>query len=75
MMFDMTMTLCSCRVMGSIMGWDVGGVILVYGDTMFFENLLISLDASDETYGSRMFFGFVADLRSDMSTMKLTFGL
>jgi hypothetical protein len=42
MMFHMAMALCSCRMMCSIMGWDVGGVILVYGDTMFFEDLTVS---------------------------------
>jgi len=35
------MAVCGCSVMGSIMRWDMGGVILVYGDTMFFEDLLI----------------------------------
>jgi hypothetical protein len=42
MMFDMTMTFSSSGVMGSIMRWDVGGVVLVYRDTMFFEDLSVS---------------------------------
>jgi len=41
-MFNMAMSLCSSGVMGSIMCWDVRGVVLIYGDTMFLEYLLIS---------------------------------
>jgi hypothetical protein len=41
-MLDMTMTLCSCGVMGSIVCWNMGGVVFIHGDTMFFEYLLIS---------------------------------
>ena len=58
----MTMAVCGCSVMGSIMRWDMGGVILVYGDTMFFEDLLISTQTRGDTYGSSMFFGFWSDL-------------
>jgi len=61
----MTMALCSCSVMGSIMRWDMGGVILIYGYTMFFEYLLIRTRAREGTYGSSMFFGFCADLLSE----------
>jgi len=74
-MFHMTMALCSCSVMGSIMRWDMGGVILIYGYTMFFEYLLIRTRAREGTYGSSMFFGFCADLLLVMSIMRLTFGL
>ena len=41
-MFNMTLSLCSSGMMGSIMCWDVGGVVFIYGDTMFLEYLLIS---------------------------------
>jgi len=61
----MTMALCSRSVMGSIMRWHMGGVILVYGDTMFFEDLLISTQTRRGTYGSSMFFGFCTDLLLD----------
>ena len=75
MMFHMTMAFSSSRVMCSIMRWDMGGMVFIYGYTMFFEDLLISQDLSDGTYGSSMFFGFCADLLLVMSIMRLTFGL
>jgi hypothetical protein len=36
MMFYMTMSLCSVRMMSGIMSWDMGGMVLVYCDTVFF---------------------------------------
>jgi hypothetical protein len=65
MVFDMTVTLCSCGVMGSIMGWDMGGMVLIHGDTVFFKYLLVSAGKHGVvcgTYGSSMFFSFCADL-------------
>lgn len=36
MMFNLTMSFSSLRMMRGIMGWDMGGVIFVYRDTVFF---------------------------------------
>ena len=71
----MSMALSSSSVMCSIMRWDMGGVVFIYGYTMFFEDLLISQDLSDGTYGSSVFFGFCTDLSSVRLIVKLTFGL
>jgi hypothetical protein len=71
MMFDMTVALRSLSMMGSIMGWDMGGMVLIYCDTMFFKYLLVSAGRHGVvcgTYGSSMFFGFCADLSLAVST-------
>jgi hypothetical protein len=69
------MALSSGGMMGSIMCWDMGGMILLYGDTMFLEYLLISRNVSDETYRSSMFFGLCADLLSAVSFQRTYVGV
>jgi hypothetical protein len=41
-MIHLSMTLGGLSVMGGIMSWDVGSVILIYRDSVFFENLVVS---------------------------------